>query len=144
MHQPELLSSYCLLPSVLDLYAPDVNGRCRSDLDIPLLIMRNSSMPSQLCNQDRERKKRLALLGSHGHLLLFDESQVKRLPGYYGSETGRLWVDKDGLVLQRNDRVVDEPKPLPSGNIQVLLLDGSSCFNPHQCGIRNQGGKPTL
>ncbi|KAG5576252.1 hypothetical protein H5410_056386 [Solanum commersonii] len=63
-----------LFSCVLCLYALDIYGRYRRDIYVPLLITRNSSTPVQLCIQDREGKRLLALLGSHGHLLLNDES----------------------------------------------------------------------
>lgn len=94
-------------------------------------------MSAQHCNKYREWKRCLTLLNPHGHLLLYDESLVQCFPSYYESEKVHLRVLKDGLILQRHDRTVNKHGPVPSDNVQVLPLDGSSCLNPPQGGVRN-------
>ena len=55
-------------------------------------------MPVQLSNQHQEWKRGLALHGSHGHFLLYEESKVNALLGYDRPKVGRLRGMEDRLI----------------------------------------------
>lgn len=75
------------------------------------------------------------MFGHYGHLLLNNKSQVNHLPVYYGFETIPLWVMNDGLILRGQNIAVDELGPVPSGNVNIFVLDGRSYLDPPRSGI---------
>lgn len=67
----------------------------------------------------------MTLFGPHGDFLLNNQSQVEPLLGDDGSETGLLWVAKDGLILQVMTELLMKPNQYRAMMFNSLLSMGS-------------------